>query len=360
MVVAVAAGLLAVLARVTPPAALAWRAVARPADGPADVRLTGLPSGEPLLVAGQGGPVARPRPLLWLVPTEGDWQAVALDPASYYGERAALAWVARLGDQVAAIGEAFGGAHGLPRFSTWAGSTSGLDETPQAFELFGGPSAIGVTDLAVGPQVTLAVGSWAAGGRPAGIAVWVGDGAAYLRLDVVPGLRSTARDLTTPSAVAARGEGFVVAGTTTHLGGGRVADQATAFWVAGAGSPWSRTALPSSGESRSVDVSCSVRDCLVAGVAGVDRGRLALWHLGADGRASTVSLDAPPELADAPAIHVAGAWVSAETTAGPRLWWVDGATAWPVQPPPGPVAALATSGERLYALGTGGALWSAP
>ena len=331
--------------------ALGWHRL----EAPAGARLTALASGAPLLVAGQVGAGQAAEPKVWQV-SGATWSPVPVQPATYYGARASLVRVATSGSHLVALGRAVGGAHGNPRFSTWSGTASGMRETAQRFELFGGPRAIGLNDLTSGPAQDVVVGSWAPGTGAAGVAVWIGDGATYRRRDEEPGLRSSASDQTSAAAIAARGTGFVVAGTTTHLGGGRIALHATAFWQASADAPWRRAALASSGDSRAMDVDCSSSDCLVAGV---DRGRLALWRLDRDGRTRTVRVDHAPLLDDSATVQVAGGWVAARTAGGPRLWHVHEDAARPVQPPPGPVQALATSGDRLYAVLSGGTLWTA-
>ena len=148
--------------------------------------------------------------------------------------------------------------------------------------------------------------------------MWLGDGASYRRSDVEPALRSTSVDLTSPSAIAVRGADFVVAGSTTHLGGGRITVHASAFWTTGLRSPWRRVLLPSfESDSTARDVACLGTVCTIVGD---DGGKLAIWQLAPDGRAERVQLGhlaVPVPSTDSAVAAVAGSeavWVLASAT----------------------------------------------
>ncbi|WP_426561090.1 hypothetical protein ACPPVT_13585 [Angustibacter sp. McL0619] len=330
-------------------------------DTPGAVRVTALASGSPLLVAGQVGTGDAAQPRLWQL-TGNDWLPVPLHPVTYYGARAALVRVAAHGGHLVALGRAVGGAHGNPRFSTWSGPSSGVGETAQAFELFGGPRAIGLNGLAAGADQDVVVGSWAPGTAPAGVTVWTGDGATYQRRDTEAGLRSSASDQTSASAIAARGPGFVVAGTTTHLGGGRITLHATAFWTTARGAPWRRELLPSSGseggDSSALGVACAAVVCTVAGV---DDGRLAIWRVADDGRAERVDLGrhAPRLSSSDVVVSVAADGDSAWVLAAGQLLRLRDGDVQAFGAPSGTGVALATSGSLLFAVTSNGEMQAA-
>ena len=142
-------------------------------------------------------------------------------------------------------------------------------------------------------------------------------GGRYLRPTPCPACAALPRDLTTPSAVRPAGSGFVVAGTTTHLGGGRVGDRATASGRPARGSPWSRTAAAVFG--RVDGASTSRARAWSAWSPGWTGGRLALWRLGARRAREHRRPARRPAGAGrrSPAVHVAGDWVAAATASGP-------------------------------------------
>lgn len=342
---------------------VAWAAEPAP---PGAVQLTWVATaGAQLLVSGQRGRGDAASPGLWRRDVDGAWHEVRLTPVTYYGRRADLFRMVSDGRRLVALGRRIGGAHGNPRFTSWTGTLTRLRETEQPFELFGGPDAIAVTDLALTRDGGVVLGAWAPHGAASGVTVWRQEGTSWQRFDRAPGLASevtvAGSELTTPGAVGVRGDEPVVVGWTTHLGGGRV-DLRASFWSP-FGATWHEVRLPSRGDAQARAVTCGDAVCTVAGAMD---GRLALWTVdGADVRTLP-----SPDVAVAPREPViavrAGSAVCVSVGEGTstRLVWVDGRSVTAVDGPPGVVTSLAASGSRVVALvrGADGAtrLWSAP
>jgi hypothetical protein len=299
-------------------------------------------AGDQVLVSGQQGSGDAARPGLWRGGGSGGWRPVDLVPTTYYGHRAVLFRVASDGRRVVALGRRIGGTHGNPRITSWTGTPDALHETEQPFELFGGPDAISVTDLAMTGDGGLVLGAWAHHGDPAGVAVWRQQGDTWQRSDEAAGLRSEVTDvgseLTTPAAVTTRGGEPVLVGWTVHLAGGEIGLRASLWQPAGSG--WQEVRLPAGGDAQARAVACSEDVCTVAGSVA---GRLAVWQVrGADVTAVAVpAVDVTDR--DAVVATAAGSsvWMSVEDGESSHLLVVDAQTVRPVSAPPGRVLALA-------------------
>jgi hypothetical protein len=215
--------------------------------------------------------------------------------------------------RVVALGRLIGGAQGIPRFTSWTGTVRAVKETEQPFELFGGPDAIAVTDLALAGAGGVVLGAWARHGAPSGVAVWFQSGETWQRTDEAPGLASevtaAGSELTSPAAVTTRDGDVVLVGWTVHLGGGHVQLRASFWEQHGAG--WQEERLPTEGDGQARAVACGDQECTVVGS---DRGRLAIWEV-ASGRGRRLPA---PHLMVAP-----GAPVLA-TRSGDTVWLAVG------------------------------------
>jgi hypothetical protein len=213
-------------------------------------------------------------PALWTSPDAEHWRPVPARPVSAYGPSHLLYAVACRGDTVVAIGSAAGGVHGNPRTATWRATGAGpLVETPAAFELYGGPRAIGVGQLVAGPAGWLITGARLdANGRP-GAAVWVApDGLDFHLVDADPELESDARGQTVAVGGYAGPDGFTVAGSV-----GRTT-RTPVVWTSPDGQHWRRTTLPTDAADAELQAIAPGGDA--AGIAGTG---FASWHRDAAG-----------------------------------------------------------------------------
>jgi len=314
------------------------------------------PAGGQVLVSGErtgaGGPG------LWRGDGRGAWRAVHLAPETYYGRRAALFRVASDGHRVVALGRRIGGTHANPRITSWTGTSSAVNETEQRFELFGGPDAIAVIDLAMTRTGALVLGAWSHHGDPSGVTVWRQQGDTWERYDRAPGLRSevtdVGSDLTTPAAVTTRAGEPVLVGWTVHLGGGKIGLRASLWQEVADGdvSAWQEVRLPTKGgDAQARAVGCDDVSCTVVGSVG---GRLAVWAV----HGQTVRPVAVPDLLvpDQQPVSASatsrGVWLT--VGAGARTQVVLVPTGQDpvrvVTPPPGLVTAAAAVGDVVLVL----------
>lgn len=259
----------------------AWRPVTLP-PGVSVRTLTTM--GDHLLVGGLTS-ATPPAPLLLRVDAVGGMTTVPLAPTSGYAKEARWYSVVTDGTRIVAVGGANGGAHANVRWTTWAGTGSGVTELPQSFYAFGG---WGAGDLVAAVMTTggdALVGSW--GGAQAGLdaAVWTSSGDVWTRQDPAgTALESTPTLLVGPRAATPDGSGMLIAGSTLHLEPGSVRQQATLWRSAGVDTGWRRIDLPDAGtHSEAVSASCGPTatggTCLVAGQ--VD-GSLSVWIVSGD------------------------------------------------------------------------------
>ena len=259
---------------------LAWTAVTLP-TGVEPKTLTTM--GERLLVGGlkAGDTPDTPSPTMLTIDAGGAQTPVPLHPQSPYAPLARWYSVATDGTRIIAIGGANGGAHANVRWTTWAGTATGVDELPQSFYAFGGWGAGDLVDAVITPGGDALIGSW--GGAQAGLdaAVWTFADRTWTRQDPAgTALESTATLLVGPRGATRDGDGLLVTGSALHLDQG--VDQTAAVWrSSGVNAGWHRIDLPGAGShSEAVSAQCGTDGaCLVTGQ--VD-GRLALWDLRGD------------------------------------------------------------------------------
>jgi hypothetical protein len=138
---------------------------------------------------------------------------------------------------LAALGAKSGGAHGNPRTATWRQRPDGsLSSVPAAFELFGGPNAVSVSQLSGGPT-----GYLIAGTRTGGAAVWTSrTGDAFRIHEDAPGLASAEMQRTQGLDAVWWQGAWTVAGISTDDNG---RPRATA-WRGMADGAWTASRLP--------------------------------------------------------------------------------------------------------------------
>ena len=339
------------------PTADAWQRV----ELPTDARPLALSRGAGAVLLSGERPVADslPDPVLLASRDGNRWTRVALEPATLYGEHAGLLLMATDGDTAAMVGLRGGGAHGIPRFTTWTGTVAAQAETAQVFELFGGPDSLGVVGLAGSGRDALAVGGWVGEQGAAAIAVWREQRGRWARNETVPVLQSDATHLKQAAGVAATGAGYLVVGSVVDLSGTTAVGRA-ALWRSADGDTWREQLLP--GDSASA-VDCNpAGDCLVVGSR---RSRLASWHV-------TATAVQPVALPDTVADQTSRAWVCSNGGRG-VIGYRSGDTGgvllldhgrWRrTSGPTGPVAGVACVDSSLLLLaGTPGAptLWRLP
>jgi hypothetical protein len=339
------------------PTADGWQRVALPTDA----HLLALSRGSGAVMVSGERPVAGglPDPVLLTSRDGRQWTPVALSPATLYGQHAGFLLMATDGDTAAMVGQRGGGAHGIPRFTTWTGTAGAQTEAAQVFELFGGPDSLGVVGLAGSGRDALAVGGWVGEHGAAAIAVWREQHGRWARNETVPVLQSDATHLKQAAGVAPAGAGYLVVGSVVDLSGDTAVGRA-ALWRSAGGDTWREQLLP--GDSASA-VDCNpAGDCLVVGSRG---SRLASWHV-------TARAVQPVALPDTGADQTSRAWVCRNGGRG-VIGYRSGDTGgvllldhgrWRrTSAPTGPVAGVACLDSSLLLLaGTPGAptLWRLP
>ena len=331
-----------------------------------------LPRGdEPLTLAASAdaavvGATSSTGPSLWSVGLDGrTLAAVPLTPRSTYAHSAHWASLAVDGQHVVGVGRATGGAHGLPRWTVWDGSASGVHERPQPFETFGGPRAGGLAAVATGAGRDVVVGAWDDGGPGLDGSLWLR--ASQGRWDRLPStgtsLASSSTDLVQVATVGLTGgpggpATVVVAGATTDLSGPTLSQQPVAWTSPDPRGPWERHDLPATtSAARATGSACDASGCWLVGT---DGDAAALWRLTApstrprDASTSVVArVPLPGTVASSsatgalPALGGAGLWVLVRGHRG-ALVHRDTAGTWSAwAAPPGDVQALAAWGGHL-------------
>jgi hypothetical protein len=222
------------------PAPIGWVQADLP---PHSVVRDGVDCGGRWYVAGaELGPAGATRPAAWDSTDGRTWRGLTFEPlpGSYYGPQNVISGVACADDKVAMVGAKPGGAHGIPRVSTWRQRADGaLAEVAAPFETYGGDSAVNVGHIAGGPD-----GFLIAGNRTTGAAVWVSpDGATFRLFENAPGLASDGGIETLARDAAADPDGrWVVVGGSARTG---TLDQEPAIWLPTADAGWQKITVPS-------------------------------------------------------------------------------------------------------------------
>jgi hypothetical protein len=256
---------------------LSWSVVPLP-TGVEPLTLTAM--GDRLLVGGLVAGVP-PAPRMLVLDSAGTASEVPLTPHSGYAFEARWQSVASDGSRVIAIGDANGGAHSNSRWTTWSGTTAGIEELPQSFYAFGGWGAGELVDAVITPAGEALVGTW--GSAKAGMdgAVWLESGPVWTRQDPAgTALQSTPEMLVGPRSATPDGAGILIAGSVVNLASGSVAQRAAVWRSTALNSRWRRIELPQPGKSsEAVSARCTGDRCMIAG--SID-GSLAMWDLTGD------------------------------------------------------------------------------
>jgi hypothetical protein len=301
-------------------------------------------------VGGVLGPGDTTRPAAWAGTDGHAWRSVPFVPlpGSYYGPQNLIYSVACADGRVAMIGARPGGAHGIPRVSTWRIRPDGaMAEVGAPFETYGGDSAVNVAHVAAGPAGFLITGN-----RTSGAAVWLSpDGGKFRLIEDAPVLaddatRSTvARD----AAPGADGQWVVVGGVAPKAS----ADQSPAVWLTRDGSRFARIPVPApAGFNELQRVVRLGADVVAVGPRG---GALGAW------RAHRTTWTQEGTFPGTNVESVAVAHGSLVAAAGAHLWRsTDGGRSWTaLAPPAGATAPMAVAGRSDSLLLTaGGRLWT--
>jgi hypothetical protein len=255
-----------------------WHEVPLPATGARILSI--VPTGDGLLVTGSVAGQQSRSPGAWTTTDGHTWHALSLHPRTPYAHQAELIMATLVDGRLTAYGQAFGGAHSLPRPTLWSGTTSnGLNEYEQPFEMFGGPHAIATSDEAALPGTVLLAGSWDGATGRYGAAVWTSpDGAAWHRDADDPALASAPGEQTSALGATAGPDGFLVTGYTQR--GARL--DPLAWTSADAGRTWRRMALPGGQHAQQYGATanraaCDSAGCVLTGAGIGPRWQALCW-----------------------------------------------------------------------------------
>lgn len=254
------------------PTPVSWQRLLLP-GGLTPVTLTPMPNS---ILVGARHETARLAPRLLVLRGES-WSEVPLRPESFYADRARWRSVVTDGERVFAFGDAPGGAHSNPRWTTWAGTLSGVREYPQFFDTFGGWGAGGLTGMTLYRGQPLIFGSWTSESSGLDIAVWVSEGNDWVRRSSAgSALEASRRKLTVIRSVGTDPSRLAVSGAVVELDDGEVHLRPAMWRGELARSSWVRTDLPATGAGEATGVRCGADECLAAGY--VDE-ELAVWSV---------------------------------------------------------------------------------
>jgi hypothetical protein len=228
-----------------------------PADGWVKADLPGLVQdavdcGGRWYVAGTvTGPGDATRPAAWDSTDGRTWHSMAFTPlpGSYYGPQDVISSVGCANGLVAMVGGKPGGAHGIPRISTWRLVEGHMAEVAAPFETYGGDEAVNVGHIVGGPRGFIITGN-----RTSGAALWLSpDGKGFRLVENHRQSGTLARD----AAPAADGQ-WVVVGATAQP---KSLDQAPAVWL---GDDWRPATVPSSAGYNELQRATRLGDDIVA------------------------------------------------------------------------------------------------
>jgi hypothetical protein len=192
------------------------------------------------------------KPAIWITKDFVRFESVPMQPNQGYGEISEIFGVAargRMGQDMAAIGQAFGGAHGNPRTASWDGSAAGLAEVRTNFELYNGVRQISVRSIASNASTFVIMGSRVNQNGRLGAASWYSpDGAEFTLSDNDEGLSSASNEQVQGLDVTAAGDGsFIAAGERLWWDPANSADTIDTdaiMWRSADGKNWQRLRPP--------------------------------------------------------------------------------------------------------------------
>jgi hypothetical protein len=216
------------------------------------------------------GPDEATRPAAWTSTDGRTWRSLAVEGTAYYAQRNVLTAVGCRDGRIAAVGSRSGGAHGIPRVSSWYQRADGtLVDVLAPFTLFGGSQAVDVGRLAGGPSGWLIAGS-----RTSGAAVWTSPDATRFTLhDHDPALASDRFVQTSAVDAVADPGGWTVVGSGLVVGRTGAAPLA---WTSADGVRWARQQVPPA-STRYADLRRVVDVGSRPVAAGLRDERLGLW-----------------------------------------------------------------------------------
>jgi hypothetical protein len=353
--------LLAACSSTPPPPPISWTEATLPIPAGTPGRLTVLDAADCdglwYVVGGVLGAGDATRPAAWTSTDGHTWRSMTFAPlpGSFYGPQDLISSVACAGGRVAMIGAKPGGAHGIPRVSTWRLAGGRLDEVGAPFETYGGDRAVNVAHVAAGPAGFLITGN-----RTSGAAVWLSaDGANFRLFEDAPGLADDATHQTAArdAVAAADGQWVIVGGSAPK----NSADEAPAVWLTRDGSGFARAAVPAKPGYNELERVVRVGADIVA--VGPRGSSLGAWRSpeAGPGRGWREDGTFGRSTDGVQALAVAGGRLIAAS--GGTLWRsADGGGSWTsLSPPAGAGTALAVAGGPQAVLVAGaGRVWTAP
>jgi hypothetical protein len=301
-------------------------------------------------VGGVLGPGDATRPAGWTSTDGRTWRTIVFAPlsTSLYGPQNVIYSVGCADGRVAMIGSRPGGAHGIPRISTWRLTPdSAMTEVFAPFDTYGGDNGVDAAHVAAGPD-----GFLIAGNRVSGAALWLSpDGAAFHLFENLPGLsndpthRTAARD----GVEGADGRWVLVGGRAPTTG----LDQAPAAWTTTDGRDVTRVAVPAPAGFNELQRVVRLGDDVIAAGARGDRAGAWREHAGTWTQAGAFAGTAVQSLT------VAGTEVYAAADA--KVWRSDDrGDSWKAYPvPKGAAAPMALAGRPgSLLLASGGRVWT--
>jgi hypothetical protein len=206
--------------------------------------LAAAASGQPWIVVGAGHGGASGLAPLWWTSSDGvTWHAGSLHAVTADGPRSGLTGVARAGETVAAVGQAYSPIHGNARPLAWrVGPDGALAEVPVLRELFGGENGLGLVGITASATGFTAAGGYvvdrAGGGSFVAATVWTStDGGAWSRTQGAAAPPSTPDEIVIARGVTSGDGRRVLFGDSSPIA---VAPGRPAVWCATDIGAWQR------------------------------------------------------------------------------------------------------------------------
>jgi hypothetical protein len=178
------------------------------------------------------------RPAAWRSTDGRTWTPMPIEARTFWGQRAILASVACANGTVNVVGARSGGAHGIPRVTTFYEDAEGLHDVEAGYTQYGGENGTNVGPISGGP-----VGWLITGNRTSGPAVWTSpSGRSYRLHEGVPGLADDDRLTALAQDAAWDGEQWIVVGGGSAPG--HSLDRQPQAWTSPDNTAWTREPVP--------------------------------------------------------------------------------------------------------------------